>query len=488
MLAQHLGSYDIERCIGDGGMGSVYLGRHRTTQQRVAIKILRTELARDAEMVERFLREGRAASRIVHPGVVKILDSGVAAKGVPYLVMEYLEGQSLAEKLAACKRLSLLETLRIGQQIAAASSAAHTMQVVHRDLKPENIICLANCAPGQPQIKILDFGIALIETPADRKRLTRDGSFLGTPCYMAPEIVIDPRSASERSDAYALGVILYQMLTGEPPFTAASPSGVLFKQVGEMPPPLGQRAPDAPLALCNLVHSLLAKQPGDRPTMVGAFSTLVRIEQSLSQSLSFVKQPPQKSLLQRSIVWASPTLFAFVLMAGIAYSSRRPQVALAGSMQSQSLAVRNTPAVFVPPPEVVELPSPAMATLHDTPPSIVHFPELRMASETPETAEPEAAHSVVAPAPLSAPVPLDIAATLEAAKLALRNGQYDRAIATARKVVKDRPYDAWQLIGRAGCMKGDRPLVKESLRRIDPPHQVLVQFTCQLQRPNPLGD
>jgi serine/threonine protein kinase len=139
MIGQQLGGYVIERCIGDGGMGSVYLGVKAKNGERAAIKILRPELARSAEMVQRILREGRAAGCISHPGIVKILESGLTPKGSPYIIMEYLEGQPLSAYLQERRKLPVAEALRIGQELAAALLAAHAKHVIHRDLKPDKV-------------------------------------------------------------------------------------------------------------------------------------------------------------------------------------------------------------------------------------------------------------------------------------------------------------------------------------------------------------
>lgn len=498
MLAQHLGNYVIERCIGDGGMGSVYMGVHCATANRVAIKILHQELARDKEMVERFLREGIAAGCIEHPGIVKILDTGLTPKGLPYLVMEYLDGQPLSAYLSERVRLPLEEVLRIGQEIAAALWAAHAKQVIHRDLKPENIIRLSACnVPGQPRIKILDFGIALVAARPEKKRITRDGSFLGTPGYMAPEVVLDPRAASDRSDVYALGVILYQMLVGSPPFTADCPSAVLFKQVSENPPELSLHAPAAPLALCNLVQRLLAKQPEQRPTMLGAFEELLHIERALAQPASAGKRPRRERTFMRSIVWILPSVFVCAVAAAVIHApSRRPKpeaipaTAAAASAVSPPTAPADESALHKA--SVVETPIPLPKEPAPPRPVAAAFPRLRLASDAPIAGparpKPVPIEADTKRPPRVAPASEGAAASLEAAKQAFYDGHYEKAITGARQALKEKPYDAWQLIGRAACMKGELPLVKEALRRLDPPRQSMVQFACRTSPYHLLSD
>jgi len=313
MTNKTIGNYYVQRLIGEGGMGSVYLGVHRLIGGRAAIKVLQPQLARNPEMAERFLREAKAARCAEHPGIVRILDYGMTEDGLPYLAMEYIDGQPLSKYLAQQQRLAVSEMLRIGQLLASALASAHQKQVVHRDLKPDNVMRVANEEHSQGlSIKIVDFGIARIDSPSELKKLTRTGAFLGTPCYMALEVLLDPRRASDRSDVYALGIILFQMLVGEPPFMGNSLGEVVLKHLGEVPPLLSEQAPGTPSRLCKLVASMLAKDPQRRPSMKQVGAVLSELERSSIVSrggfVGLHGQRPLKNSLKRWGVWLTPSL------------------------------------------------------------------------------------------------------------------------------------------------------------------------------------
>ena len=275
MSDEQLGPYVLEHCIGDGGMGRVHKGLHRESGEPVAIKILHQELSHDPEMVERFLREGRAASRVDHPGVVKILDTGVTDKGLPYLVMEYLQGQSLATHLRERGRLPLWEAMRITQELAAALAAAHARQVIHRDLKPENVIIIPDIeAPKNERTKLLDFGIAKLAPEIKGKVRTVTNVMMGTPTYMSPEQCRGSRNITDRTDVYALGVMLYEMLAGRTPFICEEPGEYLGRHMYEKPPPLQTVVPEVSLVMHWLVDSMLLKEPEARPPMAAVAQAL----------------------------------------------------------------------------------------------------------------------------------------------------------------------------------------------------------------------
>lgn len=233
--------YQIEKQIGEGGMGVVYLARHIVIEKPVAIKILRPEVAREEGVVTRFVQEARAASRIGHPNIIDVTDFGATAEGMTYQVMEYLEGRTLAKLLQETPCLPLPQALSIVVQMARALGAAHDKGIVHRDLKPENIFLLER--DGKEEfVKIVDFGIAKV-APADNDpavpRLTRAGSVFGTPEYMAPEQAAGRTDVDHRADVYALGIILYQMLVGDVPHRGESTVRTLAMQMLEEPvPPL----------------------------------------------------------------------------------------------------------------------------------------------------------------------------------------------------------------------------------------------------------
>ena len=256
------GRYLIEGILGEGGMGVVYRGRHRIIDKRVAIKVLRDELAKDRDMLDRFFNEARAASSIGSPHIVDIADFGMLPDGAAYFVMEYLEGHSLASVLDQHRVLPAAHLVGIARQIAVGLSAAHAAGIVHRDLKPDNVMLIAR--PGQPNfVKVLDFGIAKMLNAASR--LTRTGSVFGTPHYMSPEQAAG-LSVDSRADVYALGIILYEMACGNVPFDADNYMGILTQHMYKAPAPPRALAPSAqlPPALEAIILKCLSKKPEGR--------------------------------------------------------------------------------------------------------------------------------------------------------------------------------------------------------------------------------
>ncbi len=260
-VGRQLDRYRVLEKIGEGGMGVVYAVEHVLLRKRMAMKILHPAVSADPELSARFHNEAIAASRIGHENIVTVTDFGWSEDGRAYLVMEELRGRSLARVLAADRSLSAVRAAAVGIQVARALAAAHAMGIVHRDLKPDNVMVL----PGPPErVKVLDFGISKVG-PSDL-RITRAGAILGTPEYMSPEqasgLPID-----RRADIYALGVVLYEMLAGRPPFLHADPLQVLLLHRSEPPPPIldFNRRARVPEELLALVRRMLEKDPDRRP-------------------------------------------------------------------------------------------------------------------------------------------------------------------------------------------------------------------------------
>ncbi len=255
------GRYRVLGLLGQGGIGRVYLAEQRGLDRRVALKVIRPERRDDPVTAARFVREARAAGRIASPRVVRMYDCGRDERGDLYIAMEHLVGQSLLERTQRGPELGLLEATRIAAAVADGLAAAHAAGVLHRDLKPANVFL---CDDGS--VKVLDFGIAklLDEQPADA--LTAEHRILGTPVYMSPEAA-RRRPLGPAADLYALGVLLFEMIAGEPPFKTGDASRTLRAHVTLPAPRLRDAAPwlIVPRALDELVASLLEKDPARRP-------------------------------------------------------------------------------------------------------------------------------------------------------------------------------------------------------------------------------
>jgi serine/threonine protein kinase len=294
MNLERIGPYRIIRLLGKGGMGAVYEGLHEAIERRVAIKVLFPELSRRADIATRFINEAKAVNRIDHPGLVQVTDHGRLPDGTAYIVMEFLKGETLGQRLKRLSnRLSVPEVIRLGRQMASALAAAHDKEIVHRDLKPDNIMIVPNPdTPGGELIKILDFGIAKVaeEQSGISEAHTRADALLGTPRYMSPEQCRGSGGVDAKSDVYSLGVIFYEVLCGQPPFAGSAHGELIVQHIMHEPPPLGPRVePGTPDTLVQLVQRMLVKDKEMRPSMRQAVGELDR----LGGYLSGVVQIPQ---------------------------------------------------------------------------------------------------------------------------------------------------------------------------------------------------
>jgi serine/threonine protein kinase len=330
------GKYRIEKKIGQGGMGAVYLATHLGTDRLVALKVIVSKYATDPVHVERFRREARAAGRLRHPNVVDVTDFGIAeaaGKTVAYLVMEYLDGCSLAEVMLEDPKLPLDWTIDLLDQLCLAVAELHDRGIVHRDLKPSNVWLEPNLRGGVT-VKLLDFGLAKLDDPApapaiavraltDRgggdsddcleddtvldadvsEALTRAGSVFGTPGYMSPE-QCEGLPAGPASDIYSLGVIAYQMLSGVPPFSAQGRE-LMALHLTEIPEPLHDRAPDVPSGVSAVVMRALEKSPGRRPATARRFAEALR-----------AKSESPGATLRRGLVFALDRFPVFFQLVG----------------------------------------------------------------------------------------------------------------------------------------------------------------------------
>ena len=254
------GKYRVIRLIGQGGMGQVYEAIHTAIGRRFAIKCLHASHAQQEEILLRFRREAEAAGGIENENIAAAIDFGTLDDGSPYLVMEYLEGENLAQLLGRLGQLAIPRAAHIAIQVCRGLAAAHARGIVHRDLKPENLF-IGKRNDGTDLVKILDFGIAKLHTDV---ALTQAGAAMGTPSYMSVEQARGARDVDLRTDVYALGVILYEMLAGQKPHPGNSYNEILYHVISETPVPLGKQRPGLPGALAAAVHRAMAKEASDR--------------------------------------------------------------------------------------------------------------------------------------------------------------------------------------------------------------------------------
>jgi len=254
--------YRVERLIAAGGMGEVYLGTHIGLRKRVAIKVINPQTSTEA-MIERFHREAITASQIGHEGIAQVTDIGTSGDGEPFLVMEYLEGESLAARLTVSGALAIEDACELGCAILSPLAAAHRAGIVHRDLKPDNVF-LVRQSRGE-MVKLLDFGISRFTGLERDFRLTATGHVLGTPYYMSPEQARGDSMVTTAADLYAFGVILYEMLVGDVPIRAENYNALMYRvTMGDFQRPRERRR-DVPMPLEHIILRAMAQTPADRP-------------------------------------------------------------------------------------------------------------------------------------------------------------------------------------------------------------------------------
>ena len=365
--------YRVDALLGEGGMGLVYRVTHTDLNKTLAIKVLRRENTRDEEVLARFRREAESASAIGNEHIVDINDFGTLEDGSTYFVMECLEGMDLIEAMDRSQRMPEDRAVRIAMQLCRALNAAHGAGIVHRDLKPENVF-LTERRGSDDFVKVLDFGIAKVANGP--KRLTRAGEVLGTPHYMSPE-QCEGEDVDHRTDIYALGVLLYEMVTGRVPHDADTMMGILTKHMYEEPIPPKVRAPQVSESLEEVIMRCLAKRPERRyQTMHEIEADLGRIQQgkrpvgpdTVTLTTTRPPQPKRRELSPMVLGGLGVTLIALLGMLAMTLIPDR------GAEPVQTTLVATQPAAPQPDrvaatPEAPPEPSPARAKRARTKPS-----------------------------------------------------------------------------------------------------------------------
>jgi serine/threonine-protein kinase len=297
LIGKELGNYVVRSLIGEGGMGVVFAGEHRFLGTRCAIKVLHGSYANNPVVTQRFFQEAKSSLEIDHPNIIKILDLGQSTDGALYLVMELLEGKSLGQAIAE-GTFGEGATARIGSLVAEGLAAAHAKGIIHRDLKPDNIFMTGE------HIKVLDFGIAKVMQSSSS---TKTGSLLGTPQYMAPEQAKGSKHVGPHTDVYALGAILFEMLTGRPPFVGDDLPELLAKQLFE-PPPSPRTLVPLSVEMEAIILSCLEKDPTARP------KGMLELRDRLKTRIGVTPSP--RSIIAPTIAPTSPVSASLKLPSG----------------------------------------------------------------------------------------------------------------------------------------------------------------------------
>jgi serine/threonine-protein kinase len=339
MVGEALGNYRLVAQIGSGSMGVVFLAEHQRIERRVAIKVLGPELVSDQRALQRFFVEALATSRIRHPGIVEVFDCDVDATGRAYIVLEHLEGETLAERLRRAGKLHWSAAGLIARRLADALGAAHEKGIVHRDLKPENVFLVGNGRDPTAAVKVLDFGVAKLLASEAISRVTMRGTVVGTPEYMSPEQCAGAE-VDHRADIYALGCILFEMLTGQPPFLTSTVRELALAHRFRPAPSAAASCPDLPDWLGDLLARMLAKEPERRPaSMREVYKSLCQYKaQRWSYGTTAVraaepgKQPPsararstRTAAIARRRTALALVVGAMVVLAGAVWAMRRNQ-------------------------------------------------------------------------------------------------------------------------------------------------------------------
>ena len=306
MIGTRIGNYEIKTKLGEGGMGAVYMGEHPLIGKQVAVKVLLDDLVANEALVTRFFHEAKAANDIRHQNIVDIVDFGKIEKPggasghIVYLIMELLEGQSLAARLDS-KRLSLDEVRHILQQCCSGLAASHAKGIIHRDLKPDNLF-LVRRGSDENFVKILDFGIAKLTSTSSTSNKTRTGTLIGTPAYMSPEQCAGRSTIDARSDIYALGIVMYEMLTGHVPFKGEGFGDIVVAHLTETAKKPSELRADIPPAFDAIVMKAINKE------VEGRFQSMEEFRVALSDPEAFARSPSAVAEVAAVMAAATATL------------------------------------------------------------------------------------------------------------------------------------------------------------------------------------
>ncbi len=494
-------TYEITDLLGQGGMGAVWAAKHlRLPGKRVAIKVLHGLAANDRESYARFRREAEIASRIGHPNIVTVHDFNVLASGTPYLVLEYLEGEDLAHRLERGK-IAQPAALAIARQIGSALHAAHKADVVHRDLKPGNVFLVATEIGGElvDQVKVLDFGISKIR--GSQTVQTQDAVLLGTPQYMAPEQALGKNTEIDaRTDVFALGAIVYEMLSGRAAFMGATLAEVVFKVVYDKQAPLGQLEPELPRNIVDAVEQALAKDPNARFADVGAFinaltgrplQTLDRARAKNPAPEAFastqaagaaVSQPAgvQTTGARGEVAPAIPPTTAPVAKSGgsakIAFVVGVVIAAIGGTVGVMKMSGSKPADVPSPPPPVT-----TTATTPPPPPAKIETPPAPPPAkiETPPPQKVELQSAKLPPTSKKESLPGEVVAELDTAEKQI-DADPGEAIRAARHTLSTaKSSRAFSIITRAFCKQGDLGNAKAALHSVGGGDRARVLKFCK---------
>jgi tRNA A-37 threonylcarbamoyl transferase component Bud32 len=404
----YAGRYRVVRQLGDGAMGAVYEAENVLIRRHVAIKVLHPHVAERQDARVRFEREAQAAGRIGSPHIVEVLDMGELDGGARFLVMELLEGTTLAQRVRDAGRLSPDEAAPIVIQLLAGLGAAHAADIVHRDLKPANVFLAGNRSVGD-YVKILDFGVSKFAVAGDDMGMTGAGSVLGTPFYMSPEQAKGARHIDHRSDLYAVGVILYECVTGKVPFEAETLNELIFRIVLEAPPPVESLVAGLDPAFTAIVRKAMAREAGERfQSAREMHDALVRwlaparpgVGFDTSSTLLWAAAPPHaraRKTGERAFVLG---LLATLALGGATLFAVRPHGSdIAGTKAAAPSVAAAAPA---PPPRIE--PAPASAQPSAAPP-VVEAPAPTAPAPAPPAATASAGARITRPAIVPRPKP-----------------------------------------------------------------------------------